>query len=152
MFDIGFTELLLVAVVALIVVGPEKLPSVVRTMLSYIRQFKTSFNHIKAEVERELDLEELKDEFDDNKNHIEKTIGYDDLHQSLDDLRKESENLREIAEDGFEYANNPAYDNDKEPTDAEIEADLEALTTGPRLPDPLDEAETGIEVEISNNK
>ncbi len=60
MFDIGFTELLLVALVALVVLGPERLPGAVRTAGLWIGRIKRSFNSIKAEVEREIGADEIR--------------------------------------------------------------------------------------------
>lgn len=60
MFDIGFTELLLVGLVALVVLGPERLPGAVRTAGLWIGRIKRSFNSIKAEVEREIGADELR--------------------------------------------------------------------------------------------
>ena len=54
MFDIGFTELLLVGIVALVVLGPDRLPGAVRTAGLWIGRIKRSFSAIKAEVEREI--------------------------------------------------------------------------------------------------
>jgi sec-independent protein translocase protein TatB len=59
MFDIGFSEMFLVTVIALIVIGPERLPSVARKLGMYIRKAKHAFNNVKREVESELDTEEL---------------------------------------------------------------------------------------------
>ncbi len=59
MFDIGFSEMFLVTVIALIVIGPERLPSVARKIGIYIRKAKQAFNNVKREVESELDTEEL---------------------------------------------------------------------------------------------
>jgi len=60
MFDIGFTELLLVGLVALVVLGPERLPGAVRTASLWIGRIKRSFNSIKAEVEREIGADEIR--------------------------------------------------------------------------------------------
>lgn len=60
MFDIGFTELLLVGLVALVVLGPERLPGAVRTTSLWIGRIKRSFNSIKAEVEREIGADEIR--------------------------------------------------------------------------------------------
>ena len=60
MFDIGFTELLLVGLVALFVLGPERLPGAVRTAGLWVGRLKRSFNNIKAEVEREIGADELR--------------------------------------------------------------------------------------------
>ncbi|MHA6492184.1 Sec-independent protein translocase protein TatB [Pseudomonas borbori] len=60
MFDIGFTELLLVGVVALVVLGPDRLPGAVRTAGLWIGRIKRSFSAIKAEVEREIGADEIR--------------------------------------------------------------------------------------------
>jgi sec-independent protein translocase protein TatB len=60
MFDIGFSELLLVGLVALIVFGPERLPGAARTAGLWIGRLKRSFGAIKAEVEREIGADEIR--------------------------------------------------------------------------------------------
>ncbi|WP_230655735.1 Sec-independent protein translocase protein TatB [Psychrobacter sp. I-STPA10] len=60
MFDIGFTELLLFAVIALIVLGPEKLPQAVRTAGRYYAKFRRTITTLQAEMEAELDLVETR--------------------------------------------------------------------------------------------
>ncbi|MFG3451970.1 MULTISPECIES: Sec-independent protein translocase protein TatB [Pseudomonadaceae] len=60
MFDIGFTELLLIGLVALFVLGPERLPGAVRTAGLWIGRAKRSFANIKAEVEREIGADEIR--------------------------------------------------------------------------------------------
>ncbi|WP_339515990.1 Sec-independent protein translocase protein TatB [Pseudomonas sp. RL_15y_Pfl2_60] len=60
MFDIGFTELLLCGLVALVVLGPERLPGAVRTAGLWIGRIKRSFNAIKADVEREIGADEIR--------------------------------------------------------------------------------------------
>jgi len=60
MFDIGFTELLVIAVVALIVIGPERLPKVARTLGHLFGRMQRYVNDVKADITREMELEELK--------------------------------------------------------------------------------------------
>lgn len=60
MFDIGFSELLVVAVVALIVIGPERLPKVARTVGLLTGRMRRYVGDIKADINREIQLEELK--------------------------------------------------------------------------------------------
>ena len=60
MFDIGFSELLLVGLVALLVLGPERLPVAARMAGLWIGRLKRSFNSIKNEVERELGADEIR--------------------------------------------------------------------------------------------
>ncbi len=54
MFDIGFTELLIVAIVGLLVIGPERLPGAIRTGSAWLGRIRRGFNDIKREVEQEL--------------------------------------------------------------------------------------------------
>jgi sec-independent protein translocase protein TatB len=60
MFDVGFTELLLVGLVALLVLGPERLPVAARTAGLWIGRIKRSIGSIKAEVEREIGADEIR--------------------------------------------------------------------------------------------
>jgi sec-independent protein translocase protein TatB len=54
MFDIGFAELIIIAVVSLLVIGPERLPGAIRTGSAWLNKFKRGFNEIKHEVQQEL--------------------------------------------------------------------------------------------------
>lgn len=60
MFDIGFSELLLILVVALVVVGPERLPRLARTAGMYIGRMRRMVASVQADVQRELAAEDLK--------------------------------------------------------------------------------------------
>ena len=60
MFNIHSTEILLILIVALIVIGPDKLPSAIRTTSLWIGRFRRSFYKVKAEVERELNTDEIR--------------------------------------------------------------------------------------------
>ena len=60
MFDIGFSELLLIGVVALIVIGPERLPGVARTVGHLFGRMQRYVNDVKADIQREVELDELK--------------------------------------------------------------------------------------------
>lgn len=54
MFDIGFSELVLVGIVALLVIGPERLPETLRTATFWLNRIRRGFNEIKQEVQQEL--------------------------------------------------------------------------------------------------
>lgn len=59
MFDVGFSELLIIAVVALLVLGPERLPKAARFVGLWVRRARAQWYSVKAELERELASEEL---------------------------------------------------------------------------------------------
>lgn len=90
MFDIGFAELMLLGVVGLLVLGPERLPVAVRTVSIYIGKLRRSFNSVRNEIERELHTEEIKQE----------------LHNQavLDSLKETEQQLREGLETPYDIS------------------------------------------------
>lgn len=60
MFEISFVEIVLIAVISLVVLGPEKLPGAVRTAALWIGRLKRSFNSIKTEIEKEIGADEIR--------------------------------------------------------------------------------------------
>ncbi|MDD2770094.1 MAG: Sec-independent protein translocase protein TatB [Methylococcus sp.] len=60
MFDIGFTEMLLVGLIALLAFGPERLPKVARETAYWIRKARRTLASVRAEIEQEMELQELK--------------------------------------------------------------------------------------------
>ncbi|MGB8636124.1 MAG: Sec-independent protein translocase protein TatB [Rhodanobacteraceae bacterium] len=65
MFDFGFGELLLAAVVALVVLGPERLPGAARTAGRMLRKLRQSWSNVRDEVQREMQAEDLKRQMND---------------------------------------------------------------------------------------
>ena len=60
MFDIAFSEIVVIAVVALIVIGPERLPKVARTLGHMFGRLQRYVNEVKADINREMELDELR--------------------------------------------------------------------------------------------
>ena len=60
MFDIGFSELIVIAIVALVVIGPERLPKVARTAGHLLGRMQRYVNDVKSDISREMQLDELK--------------------------------------------------------------------------------------------
>lgn len=69
MFGIGFSELLMVGLVAVVVLGPERLPGAVRVAGLWVGRLKRSFNAIKTEVEREIGVDDIRRQLADE--HIQ---------------------------------------------------------------------------------
>lgn len=80
MFDIGFWEILLIAVVALIVVGPERLPRLIRVTGLWFGRAQASLQSIRNEITRELQAQELRDALKkpDNMPNLNEEIRLDD--------------------------------------------------------------------------
>lgn len=102
MFDIGFLELLMIAVIGLLVMGPERLPSAIRTGSLWLGRLRRSFNQIKADIEREVgadeirqqlhnenilkDIEQAKQRVNDGINSIKPDLNHleDDINDAID--------------------------------------------------------------------
>ena len=65
MFEVGFSEIALIAVVALLVLGPERLPGVARTVGALVRRARASWQNVQGEIERELAAEDMKKNLDE---------------------------------------------------------------------------------------
>ena len=78
MFDIGFWELVLIAVVALVVVGPERFPGMVKKAGYWFGQFRRMANAVKSEIQLEVDkAEELQRKLEEQKEILERNIDVD---------------------------------------------------------------------------
>ena len=71
MFDMGFTEMMLIGIVALIVIGPERLPGVARTAGKYFGRLKRFMTTVKADVEQELRADELRQILADQQRELD---------------------------------------------------------------------------------
>ncbi|WP_213781553.1 Sec-independent protein translocase protein TatB [Caballeronia sp. dw_276] len=88
MLDLGLTKMALIGVVALVVLGPERLPGVARTAGALFGRAQRYINDVKAEVSREMELDELKKmrtEFETAASNVENTI-HDNLRQHENEL------------------------------------------------------------------
>ncbi len=94
MIDFGFDKIALIGAVALIVIGPERLPKVARTVGHLIGKAQRYVSDVKAEVSRSIELEELKKmktTFEDAARNVEQTVSNEinqttsDLHQTWND-------------------------------------------------------------------
>lgn len=77
MFDIGFSELMVIAVVALIVIGPEKLPKVARTVGHLFGRMQRYVNDVKSDISREMaldDLRKLQSSMQDTVRSVEQSV------------------------------------------------------------------------------
>ncbi|MDQ6681329.1 MAG: Sec-independent protein translocase protein TatB [Pseudomonadota bacterium] len=90
MIDFGFDKIALIGAVALIVIGPEKLPRVARTVGTLIGKAQRYVADVKAEVNRSIELEELKKvktQFEDAARNVEQTVA-SEIHQTSADFDK----------------------------------------------------------------
>jgi len=74
MFGMGFTEIFLIGVVAIIALGPDKVPTVMVQIAKFFKQVKTQVSDAKETIENEIRLSELKDEASSIKEKLENSV------------------------------------------------------------------------------
>ena len=93
MFDVGFTELLLIGVVALVVVGPERLPGLARTAGAWFGRMRSFVGNVKADIDRELKTEELKQVLEEQQKNNPLEDIFEETKESLGHVKKDVEDL-----------------------------------------------------------
>jgi sec-independent protein translocase protein TatB len=104
MFDVGFAEVLLLSLVGLLVLGPERLPRVARTLGGLTRKARSSWLNLKRSIEAEMRAEDLKEPLKHFEKEIKSTV--DEVKSSVDSIRNfdpatpESDEKPDGADDG----------------------------------------------------
>ncbi len=93
MFDIGFSELLLVFVIGLIVLGPQRLPVAVKTVVGWIRAMRSLAANVQNELAQELKLQELQDSLKKVEEAGKGTLS-PELKESMEELRKTADSMK----------------------------------------------------------
>jgi sec-independent protein translocase protein TatB len=110
MFDIGFSELLVIALITLVVMGPERLPETVRSIGLWIGRLRQAYAKVRHELEQEVGMDEVRHQLhnekilrdlEDSKNELEETIDSANSAQKeiTQSLRKSSQAITESNND-----------------------------------------------------
>ena len=102
MFDVGFSEVVIIAIIALVILGPERLPKVARTIGFWVGKARRMVADVKSDIDREMreselaDLRKLGDEISEVKNEVQNAAG-----EVADDTGVESvvESIKKSADD-----------------------------------------------------
>ncbi|MFG1286364.1 Sec-independent protein translocase protein TatB [Xanthobacter versatilis] len=133
MFDIGWSELMLIGIVALIVIGPKELPSVLRTVgrtVTKVRRMAGEFQGQFQEALREADLADMRKEISDVTESARSTLATSEMFDPLRSIREE---IRTTVEGG-----NPPPKAPEAPAVEASSAPLELSTAAPEaVPDPM---------------
>jgi len=115
MFDIGFPELILIAVVGLLVIGPERLPEALRTLGLWLGRMRRSFVSVKNEIEKEIGMDEVRRQ----------------LHNEavMDEMKRIESEMRDTVDDASATDTKPA--DAASPTNATGPADTDDETRDP---------------------
>lgn len=129
MFDIGFSELILIGVVALVVIGPERLPRTARTLGLLFGRLQRYVNEVKADINREMELDELR--------RLRKEVqgAAQDLQQSVTRAAAEVESgVRGVEQQLNEAGRAATADTTAAPAAAQATAQATASAAAPATP------------------
>jgi sec-independent protein translocase protein TatB len=111
MFDVSFSELMLIGVIALIVIGPERLPKVARTLGHLLGRAQRYVNEVKSDIQKEMDLKEIgdiKNQMEDAARSVKSsmTASVDDIKSavSVDDIKSAVKEPAVALEDSLDEA------------------------------------------------
>lgn len=130
MFDVSFSELLLIGVIALIVIGPERLPKVARTIGHLVGRAQRYVNDVKTDIQREMNVDEitsLKGQMEEAANTVKSSIAAagDTLRNPIDEAKEALQDAQSSLKEATESVN--AALNPAQPTQPEQPEQLEQL-------------------------
>ncbi|MHA3904229.1 Sec-independent protein translocase protein TatB [Castellaniella sp. WN] len=141
MFDVSFSELMLIGVIALIVIGPERLPKVARTVGHLLGRAQRYVNEVKSDIQKEMDLKEIGDikhQMEDAARSVQSS-----MTSSVDDLKAAVTQPTQALKDTLDQARQ-ALDPLSAPADAAASgtAPADPAVGAPAIPAPATERTT----------
>lgn len=137
MFDIGFSELVLVAVIALLVLGPERLPHAARSVGRWVGAARRLMNQVNQEIEKQIQLEEMREKLRKEGD----TLGLEKIQQTVDEALKEARKFQHLVNQDISASQDSAGQNNapsepaapKAPAGGLPEASAAGTPSGPPL-------------------
>ncbi len=105
MFDIGFSELVLIFVIGLVVLGPQRLPVAIRTVVSWIRTLRNLANNVQSELAQELKLQELQESIK-KAEHLNLSALSPELSKTVEELKASAQKMQQQLDQQTQAANN----------------------------------------------
>lgn len=115
MFDIGFPELILVSIVSLLIIGPERLPETIKTVSLWLGRLKRNFSDLKSEIESEIGADDIRQQLHNEK--IMKNISEvrDHFTNTIDETNQNLEDVKAFVDKSLNQGSDKAAEEDKKP-------------------------------------
>lgn len=130
MFDIGFSEIVVCAIVALLVIGPERMPEAVRTAGLWIGRLKRSLHETRSEIERQIGVDDIR-----------RQLHNEDIMRNIETARRNMEDVIAKSQSSFNTIEHEYQSEADLPYHAHTEAEL-ALTASSEIADNSNNAAT----------
>lgn len=124
MFDIGFSEIVLVCIVGLVVLGPQRLPVAIRTVMGWVRTIRSLAANVQNELKQELKLQELQDSIKKAESLNLKALS-PELGKTVEELKASADKIRAELEQKANETNTTLQDQINE--FKQVQADKSAL-------------------------
>lgn len=124
MFDIGFSEIVLVCIVGLVVLGPQRLPVAIRTVMGWVRTIRSLAANVQNELKQELKLQELQDSIKKAESLNLKALS-PELGKTVEELKASADKLRSELEQKANETNTTLQDQINELK--QVQADKSAV-------------------------
>ena len=136
MFDVGFSEVVIIAIIALVILGPERLPKVARTLGFWVGKARRMVADVKSDIDREMreselaDLRKLGDEISDVKNEFQSTAGEvvdaSSVESVVESIKKSADDIQSSVSDAT------ATDDSAQPAENQSRMDDTTGTSKPK--------------------
>ena len=107
MFGMSFGEILIIAIIAILFIGPDKLPEAMVKVAKFFRSFKKTVHETKETIEQEMHLAELKEEAISYKSQLDNAVNDFKLDSDINIVDDLNQNIKEIEHSVTEIANEP---------------------------------------------
>ena len=131
MFDIGFSEIVVIMIVALLVVGPERLPGLARKAGFWAGRAKRFMQNVKADIDREIAADELKRVLKDQSGTDSMYDIIEETKQAMADVKDSIEETRDAAQGQAKKSAGDPVVNDGEPEPPQPEYQVKAMPESP---------------------
>lgn len=159
MFDIGFSELVLLMVVGLVVLGPKRLPVAIRTVMGWVKTIRGLAANVQNELKQELKLQELQDSIKKAESLNLQTLS-PELSKTVEELKAQADKMKAELEDKAAQAGTTveeqikeiksAAENAEKPQNATLaEGTTETLSEAEKIPADLTALEAHEQAELT---
>ncbi|PVX42845.1 sec-independent protein translocase protein TatB [Pasteurella langaaensis DSM 22999] len=150
MFDIGFSELTLIFIVGLVVLGPQRMPVAIRTVMKWVRTIRGLAANVQNELSQELKLQELQESIKKAESLNLKSLS-PELAQTVEDLKQSADKMKNELEQQAQLANKSLQEQIKEVRESNYSetAETQAIESNANAEEKTSENLTTLDTEVS---
>ena len=150
MFDIGFSELILLMVLGLVVLGPKRLPIAIRTVMDWVKTIRGLAANVQNELKQELKLQELQDSIKKAESLNLRALS-PELSKTVEELKAQADKMKAELEDQIKEIKSAAENAEKPQNAISVEEAAETSSEAEKTPTDLTALETHEKAELNTH-